>query len=75
MKKCLNGEYRHPDKGGDPEKFKRLNEANDVLSNKDKREIYDKYGEDGLKEGGGRHHHGADLSDLLGGVFGGGGRG
>ena len=44
------------------------------MSNKEKREIYDKYGEDGLREGGGRHH-GADISDLLGGVFGTGMRG
>mmetsp|Transcript_57991 Transcript_57991/g.80489 ORF Transcript_57991/g.80489 Transcript_57991/m.80489 type:complete len:85 (+) Transcript_57991:40-294(+) len=24
---CVKGEYKHPDKGGDPEKFKLLNEA------------------------------------------------
>jgi len=43
----------HPDKGGDPEKFKRLQEIYEVLSDKEKREIYDSYGEEGLKEGGG----------------------
>lgn len=45
LKRCIAGEFKHPDKGGDPEKFKRLNEAHDTLSNADKREIYDKYGE------------------------------
>jgi DnaJ family protein A protein 2 len=43
----------HPDKGGDPEKFKEIKEAYEVLSNPEKRELYDKYGVDGLKEGGG----------------------
>jgi DnaJ homolog subfamily A member 2 len=28
---CVKGEYKHPDKGGDPEKFKLLNEAYDCL--------------------------------------------
>ena len=52
----------HPDKGGDKEKvyfipnnkylqFQELQYAYDVLSDKDKRAIYDKYGEEGLKEG------------------------
>jgi DnaJ family protein A protein 2 len=43
----------HPDKGGDAEKFKLITNAYEVLSDKDKRELYDQYGEDGLKEGGG----------------------
>ncbi|KAH9659475.1 Chaperone DNA J 1-like [Citrus sinensis] len=41
----------HPDKGGDPEKFKELAQAYEVLSDPEKREIYDQYGEDALKEG------------------------
>lgn len=41
----------HPDKGGDPEKFKELAHAYEVLSDPKKREIYDQYGEDALKEG------------------------
>jgi DnaJ family protein A protein 2 len=64
----------HPDKGGDPEVFKELNLANEVLSDPKKRDMYDKYGEDALKEGGGGGGHG-DISDLFGGMFGGGGRG
>lgn len=40
-----------------------------MLSDPKKRDLYDEYGEDGIKEGGGG---GPDLSDLLGGMFGGG---
>jgi molecular chaperone DnaJ len=34
----------HPDKGGSAEKFKEINEAYQVLSNKEKRQQYDKFG-------------------------------
>jgi len=34
----------HPDKGGDPEKFKEINEAYQVLSDPEKRKQYDLYG-------------------------------
>ena len=47
-KGCVKGEYRHPDKGGDPEKFKILSEAASVLSDPEKKKIYDKYGKKGL---------------------------
>ncbi|PHJ25099.1 heat shock protein [Cystoisospora suis] len=49
----------HPDKHGDAEakkkaeaQFKDIAEAYDVLSDKEKRTIYDQYGEEGLKGGG-----------------------
>ncbi|XP_051143147.1 dnaJ protein homolog isoform X2 [Andrographis paniculata] len=64
----------HPDKGGDPEKFKEIAQAYEVLSDPEKREIYDQYGEDALKEGmgggGGGGHNPFDLFETF---FGGGG--
>lgn len=42
----------HPDKGGDPEKFKELSAAYDVLGDQKKRDRYDKFGEDALKSDG-----------------------
>ncbi|OMO59019.1 hypothetical protein CCACVL1_25157 [Corchorus capsularis] len=52
----------HPDKGGDPEKFKELAQAYEVLSDPEKRQVYDEYGEDALKEGMGAH----DPFDIFG---------
>jgi len=34
----------HPDRGGDPEDFKRMKAAYDVISDPSKRRVYDKYG-------------------------------
>ncbi|XP_060169960.1 dnaJ protein homolog [Lycium barbarum] len=70
----------HPDKGGDPEKFKELAQAYEVLSDSQKREIYDQYGEDALKEGmggGGGTHDPFDIFESFfgGNPFGGGGSG
>lgn len=70
----------HPDKGGDPEKFKELTQAYEVLSDPEKREIYDQYGEDALKdgmEGGGSSHNPFDIFEQFfgGGAFGGAGFG
>ncbi len=64
----------HPDKGGDSEKFKEINQAYEVLRDEEKRAIYDKYGEEGLENGGpGGMGGGADIFDLFG--MGRGGRG
>ncbi|TXG73510.1 hypothetical protein EZV62_002089 [Acer yangbiense] len=63
----------HPDKGGDPEKFKEVAQAYEVLSDPEKREIYDQYGEDALKEGMGGGSGGHDPFDIFQSFFGGGG--
>jgi len=55
----------HPDKpGGNSEKFQELQHAYDILSDPDKRSIYDKYGEEGLKDGMGEGG-GADIFDMF----------
>lgn len=59
----------HPDKGGDPDVFKEMNLAYEVLNNPEKRELYDKYGMEGLKEGG----PGGPGMDIFSQFFGGGG--
>jgi len=42
----------HPDKNPEgAEKFKEIQVAYEILSDSEKKEIYDKYGEEGLKEG------------------------
>ena len=38
----------HPDKGGDADKFKKIQEAYEVLSNDQKRQAYDQFGMDGV---------------------------
>lgn len=52
-------------------KFQEIQNAYDCLSDKDKREIYDRHGEEGLKQGGGG---GGGMDDIFSQMFGGGGR-
>uniref|UniRef100_A0A7N0R9Y5 J domain-containing protein n=1 Tax=Kalanchoe fedtschenkoi TaxID=63787 RepID=A0A7N0R9Y5_KALFE len=67
----------HPDKNrGNAEadkKFAEINNAYEVLSDSEKRSIYDRYGEDGLKQraaGGGRGG-GMNMQDMFSHIFGG----
>ena len=41
----------HPDKGGDAELFKQISVAYDTLSDPEKKELYDKYGKEGVEQG------------------------
>ena len=58
----------HPDRNNGSkeaeEKFKSITEAYDVLRDPDKRALYDRYGEAGLRGGAGGFHH-VDLSEAL----------
>jgi molecular chaperone DnaJ len=78
----------HPDRNGGSkeaeERFKTVTEAYDVLRDAQKRAAYDRYGEAGLRGGGGGGYQHVDLSDALnifmrdfglGDLFGGGGGG
>ena len=53
---------QHPDKGGDPEEFKRIQNAYAILANPESRNKYDVGGLNALEEGGGAEE---DVSDAL----------
>ncbi|MCZ2392213.1 MAG: DnaJ domain-containing protein, partial [Acidobacteria bacterium] len=79
----------HPDKGGDPQKFKDVNEAFQVLGDKEKRAKYDRFGSAAFEQGGFGGAHGfsgfdgfninvedfGDFGDVFSEMFGFGGRG
>ena len=86
----LKAKELHPDTSSDPNAeahFKELGEAYSVISDAEKRRIYDTYGKDGLNNSGGGGHGGGystnwdfmsdfgDMSDIFSAFFGGGGRG
>jgi molecular chaperone DnaJ len=60
----------HPDRNGGSkeaeERFKEITEAYDVLRDPNKRAAYDRYGEAGLRGGGGAGFHHVDLAEALG---------
>uniref|UniRef100_A0A670YW54 DnaJ heat shock protein family (Hsp40) member A2 n=1 Tax=Pseudonaja textilis TaxID=8673 RepID=A0A670YW54_PSETE len=65
----LAKEY-HPDKNPNAgDKFKEISFAYEVLSNPEKRELYDRYGEQGLREGSGGS---GGMDDIFSHIFGGG---
>lgn len=75
----LNKSSQNSDQMVTPLQFKEISEAYEVLTDEKKRQIYDKYGKEGLKEGGFQAHSAEDIfSQFFGGggfssFFGGGG--
>ena len=50
LSKSIKGPFRHPDRGGDENKFKELSLAYNTLFNEKSKKLYDKYGEASLKQ-------------------------
>lgn len=63
----------HPDDPNAEEKFKEITEAYEVLSDHDRRQVYDQYGHEGLENGGMGSGMGgfSDVSEILESLFGG----
>ena len=64
----------HPDKGGDPEKFKEIQEAHEVLTDERRRQVYDTTGSTNEQQSQGPPA-GFPFSDIFANMFGGGGMG
>jgi len=60
----------HPDKGGDEHVFKEINAAYEIISDEEKRQLYDKHGLEGVEQGDAPSAGGEDLFSMF---FGGGG--
>jgi DnaJ-class molecular chaperone len=61
----------HPDKGGDPEKFKKVQEAYEVLSDPEKRENFDRFGTAEGNPNGFPPNPNDIFAQMFGGAFGG----
>ncbi|PAF48454.1 molecular chaperone DnaJ [Helicobacter sp. 12S02634-8] len=57
---------RNPDDKNAEEMFKKVNEAYGVLSDESKRQVYDRYGKEGLESNGFSGFGGKDFSDIFG---------
>jgi len=65
----------HPDRGGDENKFKEINEAYDILKDPQKKAAYDRYGTANPNMGGGPgfdFNFNGDINDIFNNFFGGG---
>jgi len=73
LARTLHPDVNQDDPGAE-EKFKELAEAYEVLSDPERRAVYDRYGHDGLRSGGYQPNFSdfGSLSDILGAFFGGG---
>ncbi|CAG9333355.1 unnamed protein product [Blepharisma stoltei] len=59
---------KHPDKGGDPAEFQEITHASEILSDPEKRKVYDRYGEKGINQGmSGADTEASSIFDLLSG--------
>jgi DnaJ family protein A protein 2 len=65
----------HPDKGGDPEKFKEIQEAHEVLTDDRRRQVYDATGSVNEQQQPQGPPGGFPFSDIFANMFGGGGMG
>ncbi len=59
---------RNPDDAEAEEKFKEASEAYEVLCDAERRQVYDRFGHEGLKSGGGGGHSGG-FGDIFGDIF------
>jgi DnaJ homolog subfamily A member 2 len=57
----------HPDKGGDPKVFAEITHAAEILSDPDKRKVYDAHGEEGINQGMSASSGPTDIFDILSG--------
>lgn len=57
----------HPDKGGDPKVFAEITHASEILSDPEKRKVYDMHGEEGINQGMSASSGPTDIFDLLSG--------
>ena len=55
----------HPDKGGNPETFKKIQLAYEILSNEEKKERYDRFGMKAFLNGNDNHDNDFDIGNIF----------